>query len=78
MQKASGGLFLATGCALLSAEPTEAGVRHARRIGVAAAATYLVLDLIYVPKGDMPKTYLLDAVMEIGWLAAWARWTARA
>ncbi|MDQ3939985.1 MAG: hypothetical protein M3238_01400 [Actinomycetota bacterium] len=48
-----------------------AGVIHARRTGVAAATTYLLIDLIYVPRREIPKTYLLDALMEAGWL--WAR-----
>lgn len=73
LQKTSGGLFLASGIALLLAEPTPDGVATARRIGIGVAATYLVIDLIYVPKGDIRKTYLLDAVMEAGWLWAWTR-----
>ncbi len=73
VQMASGGLFLTTGIALLTAPATEAGIEHARRVGVAAAATYLVIDLIYVPKRELRPTYLLDAAMELGWLYAWWR-----
>jgi hypothetical protein len=36
------------------------------------------LDLKYVPKGNIPKTYLLDAAMEVGWLMAWTRPNPRA
>lgn len=73
LQKTSGAFFLATGIALLLAEPTEDGVASARRIGIGAASVYLVIDLIYVPKRDIPATYLLDALMEAGWLFAWTR-----
>ncbi len=73
LQKASGGLFLTTGIALLTAPASQEGVRHARRVGIAAAATYLVIDLIYVPKKEIRATYLLDALMEVGWLWAWLR-----
>lgn len=73
LQRTSGGLLLASGIALLRAEPTEDGIRTARRIGIGVAATYLAIDLIYVPKGDIPKTYLLDGLMEAGWIRAWLR-----
>jgi hypothetical protein len=73
LQKVSGLFFLGSGIALLLAEPTEDGMAAARRIGVGAAAVYLAVDLVYVPRRDIPATYLLDAVMEAGWLYAWAR-----
>jgi hypothetical protein len=47
--------------------------RHARRLGVATAAVLLAIDLVYVPKGRIPKTYLLDAAMEAAWLFVWSR-----
>lgn len=53
------------------AEPTPAGVRAARRTGLVTASWLLTIDLVYVPMGRIPKTYLLDAAMEVGWLAAW-------
>ncbi len=73
LQKVSGLFFLGSGIALLLAEPTEDGVAAARRVGIGAATVYLVIDLVYVPKRAIPKTYLLDALMEAGWLYAWAR-----
>lgn len=73
LQMASGGLFLTTGLTLLATEDTPESLRMARRLGVAAASTYLLIDLVYVPKGRLRKTYLLDAVMEVGWLWAWLR-----
>ncbi len=73
LQKTSGALFMATGVALILTEDSPASIRSARRLGIGAAAAYLVIDLIYVPAGRIRKTYLLDALMEIGWLAAWRR-----
>lgn len=73
LQKTSGLFFLASGIALLLAEPTEEGMAGARRIGIGAASVYLTIDLVYVPKREIPAAYLLDALMEAGWLYAWAR-----
>lgn len=73
LQKASGALFMASGLALLRTDRSGPAVRAARRIGMGVAAAYLAIDLIYVPKGEIHKTYLLDAAMEVGWLWAWAR-----
>jgi hypothetical protein len=33
----------------------------------------LLIDLIYIPKGQMRKTYVQDALCEIGWIMAWGR-----
>ncbi|MFI6868509.1 hypothetical protein [Nocardia sp. NPDC050406] len=65
-------LLVGNGVVQLLSEPTAGGVRNARRLGVATALALLGIDLRYVPDGTIPKTYLLDAAMEIGWLAAWA------
>ncbi len=73
LQKASGGLFVSVGIAQLLTEDEPEAIRFARRLGVGAALTYLLVDLIYVPAGRIPKTYLLDAAMEVGWLVAWAQ-----
>ncbi|HEX2058739.1 MAG TPA: hypothetical protein VHI71_10255 [Actinomycetota bacterium] len=78
LQKTSGAFFLASGLALLRAEPSDDGIAAARRIGIGAAAVYLAIDLIYVPKREIPKTYLLDALMEAGWIYAWVRTRPRA
>ncbi|NKY87893.1 hypothetical protein [Nocardia veterana] len=65
------GLLLGNGLTQLTAEPTAAGVRAARQCGTATALTLLSIDLVYVPAGTIPKTYLLDAAMELGWITAW-------
>jgi hypothetical protein len=45
--------------------------RHARRLGVASAATLLAIDLIYVPRGRIRWTYLIDAAEEAALIAGW-------
>lgn len=50
---------------------------HARRIGIATAATLLAVDVVYVPRGRIRWTYLLDAAEEAALLAAWAAATRR-
>lgn len=73
LQYTVAGLLTGNGVVQLLAADTAEGRRHARRVGVVTATTLLAIDLIYVPSGRIPKTYLLDAAMEAGWLAAWAR-----
>ncbi len=75
LQMASGGQFAATGVALLNTSETEESVKQARAVGLAAATTYLAIDLVYVARGEIHKTYLLDALFEIGWIYAWWRWS---
>ncbi|MFD3812345.1 hypothetical protein [Rhodococcus sp. NPDC058639] len=78
LQYTVAGLLVGNGIAQLRAEDTPEGHRHARRVGVATAATLLAVDLIYVPAGRIPKTYLLDAAMEAAVLACWGMQAARA
>lgn len=73
LQYTVGGLLAGSGVVQVLAEPTSAGVRSARRTGLVTASWLLTIDLVFVPKGRIPKTYLLDAAMEVGWLAAWWR-----
>jgi hypothetical protein len=44
---------------------------QARRLGVATATTLLVIDLIYVPRGRIRWTYLIDAAEEAALIAGW-------
>ena len=67
------GLLVVNGVAQLTAGPTEQGVAHARRVGVGTAATLAAIDLVYVPRGRLRWTYLVDAAMELAWITAWAR-----
>ncbi|MER6298889.1 hypothetical protein ABT247_04845 [Kitasatospora sp. NPDC001539] len=61
LQRTNGALLAATGISLLLAEPSAEGMRHARRVGVGSALTFLAADLVYVPLRRIPATYLLDA-----------------
>ncbi|MDT9682370.1 hypothetical protein RND61_09850 [Streptomyces sp. TRM76323] len=74
LQKTSGALLLSAGWNMLRAASASDGesVRHARRTGVGTALAFLAIDLAYVPRGRIRATYLLDAAMEIAWLAAWS------
>ena len=48
-------------------------VAAARRVGLGTAASLAGIDLAYAPRGTIGPAYLLDAVAELVWLAAWAR-----
>jgi len=72
LQRTTAGLLMGIGWAQTRCA-AEGQWRHARTLGLAAAATLLAIDLVYVPKGRIAKTYLLDAAMEAAWLFAWAR-----
>ena len=67
------GLLVVNGLSQLAAASTPGGVAHARRTGVGTAATLAAIDLVYVPRGRLRWTYLLDAAMELAWITAWAR-----
>jgi hypothetical protein len=72
LQRTTAGLLMGIGWA--QTRSAAAGQwRHARRLGLATAVTLLAIDLVYVPKGRIAKTYLLDAAMEAAWLYAWSR-----
>ncbi|CAL9647683.1 hypothetical protein SUDANB105_06531 [Streptomyces sp. enrichment culture] len=75
LQMTTGGLLASAGLAQLAAAADPLGPVHARRIGLGTALTLLAVDLTYVPKGRIRPTYLLDAVMQAGWIAAWLRTT---
>lgn len=73
LQRTTGGLLVSAGLAQLAAAPAPGGPAHARRIGLGTALTLLAIDLVYVPTGRIRPTYLLDAAMQTGWIAAWLR-----
>ena len=50
---------------------TPDGWHHARRLGVATAGTLLLIDLVYVPKGRIPRTYSIDAAAEAALIVGW-------
>jgi hypothetical protein len=68
-----GGLGAAAGYAQLRAGTTPAGRAAARRIGAGTAATFAAVDLVYGGSGRISRIYLLESLVELGWLAGWAR-----
>ncbi len=67
------GLLVGVGWSQLRGAATPEGREHARRVGTATAATLLAIDLVYVPKGRIRATYLLDAAAEAAWILLWSR-----
>ncbi|MGY4652966.1 hypothetical protein ACVWWN_006762 [Mycobacterium sp. URHB0021] len=63
------------GAAQLATIADPASIRQARRIGVGSALTLGAIEALYVAKGFISKTYLLDALLEAGWIRAWAHTT---
>ena len=66
------GLMTCVGWTQLRSGRSPEAAALARTIGVGTAGTLLAIDLIYAPPRRIPATYLIDAVVEAGWLAAWA------
>jgi hypothetical protein len=73
LQKTVGGLLLSICCVQLANADSSADEASVRRLGIAAAATLLAIDLVYIPRGEMRWIYWQDALCEIGWIAAWMR-----
>ncbi|MGW4213524.1 hypothetical protein ACWEIJ_36450 [Lentzea sp. NPDC004789] len=71
LQRTTAGLLMGIGWAQTRSAAGQ--WQHARTLGLATAVTLLAIDLVYVPKGRIAKTYLLDAAMEAAWLYAWSR-----
>ncbi|MEV5170611.1 hypothetical protein AB0L10_05830 [Streptomyces flaveolus] len=74
LQRTTAGLLATTGWSLLRTGPAPESLGQARRAGIGSAVTLLAVDLVYVPLGRIRPTYLLDAAMQAGWLAAWCRY----
>jgi hypothetical protein len=72
------GLLVANGLTQLRAPATPDGIAAARRIGIGTAGTLLAIDLTYAPRGRISRFYLLDAVLEAGWVLVWLKtWRSR-
>jgi hypothetical protein len=69
--RAVAALVAANGVVQLSSGEHELAL--ARRLGVGTAAALAGIDLVYLPRGTLGPAYLLDAAVELGWLAAWLR-----
>ncbi len=42
-------------------------------LGMGSAATLAGIDIVYTAKGRISRIYFLDALVELGFLVAWAR-----
>jgi hypothetical protein len=61
----------------LRAGPSAEAMAATRRLGVGSALTFGTIDIAYGATGRIRPIYLADAVVETGWLAAWAAGGAR-
>ena len=63
------GLLLTNGLVQLRAGRPE----DARRVGLGTAVVLAAIDLRYAPPGRISRVYLVDAAMQLAWIAAWRR-----
>ena len=66
------GLMVSIGSAQLCTTADAASIKQARRAGVGCALTLGAVDLVYAPRRRISRMYLVDAVVEAAWIAAWA------
>ncbi|MGN6751480.1 MAG: hypothetical protein ACTHJJ_02885 [Intrasporangium sp.] len=69
--KTVSGLLLSTGAVQVGAD--RAAVPTVRRLSVMTAATLLTVDCTYAVRGRIAKTYLIDALVQAGFIAAWLK-----
>lgn len=67
-----GGLMTANGIVQLASAGSPDGRRAARLLGVGTATVLGAVDLVHAPRGRIRRVYLLDALAEAAWVAAWA------
>ena len=68
------GLLVGNGWAQVrAAQEGPDGLRQARRLGIATAATLLAIDLRYAIPGRISRMYLVDAAAEAAWILLWLR-----
>lgn len=65
------GLMLTIGSTQLLSSADQASVRHARRVGVGCALSLGAVDVIYARRRRISRMYLVDALAEAAWIAAW-------
>ena len=65
-----GGLIAANGVAQLSAGAAEQ--RLSGRVGLGTSAVLAAVDVRYATTGRISRVYLLDAVVQLAWVVAWA------
>jgi len=67
-----GGLLVTNGVAQLLTGRSREALGQARRLGLGTAATLGAVDALYGGSGRISRVYLLDLLVELGWLGAWA------
>jgi len=67
------GLLCVNGLAQLRARRQRASISQARMTGIGTAATLAAIDLVYAPPKRIRRIYLLDAIVEVGWIVLWLR-----
>lgn len=67
-----GGLLATNGAAQLLAGSSADALVQARRIGIGTAVTMGAVDTYYGGTGRISRVYLVDALVELGWVIAWA------
>jgi len=65
------GPMIVNGAVQVSGGPSTQALQQSRRIGIGTALTLGTIDLVYAPRGRISKVYLLDALLEAGWILAW-------
>ena len=63
------GLMAVNGMVQLTSDEQALGA--SRRLGIGAALWLAAIDLRYASTGRISKVYLLDAAVELAWVAAW-------
>jgi hypothetical protein len=67
------GLLIASGVSQLRTESAPAAISAARRTGLGTATSLALIDLRYAATGRISRMYLVDALIEAGWILAWTR-----
>jgi hypothetical protein len=70
----TGGLIAAVGAALIAASAERQRSIVAPVLGAASAAALAAADLVFVARRRISPVYLIDAALELGFVAGWARW----
>jgi hypothetical protein len=66
------GLLVSIGSAQLSSTRDVVSLKQARRMGIGCAVTLGAVDVIYAPRRQISRRYLVDALAEATWIVAWA------
>jgi hypothetical protein len=66
-------LLIANAFSLVRTGTAPAEIAAARRTGLGVAAALGLIDLRYGAPGRISRMYLADALIEAGWIVAWAR-----